>query len=53
MVANDVRVQVDAGELLRHQVQQVGFLQFFQPAIEGKVLEHLTGVGGELSDVVL
>ncbi|MNR17512.1 hypothetical protein D3C85_1341770 [compost metagenome] len=53
VVADDVGMQVDAGELLRHQVQQVGSFQLGQPAVEGEVLEHLAGVGGELGDVVL
>src|SRR5690606_32803464 len=51
-VADGFRVQVDAGELLRHQVQQVGLVELNQPIGEGEVLEHLAGVGGELGDVV-
>ncbi|MOA08256.1 hypothetical protein D3C78_1280080 [compost metagenome] len=53
VVADGIRVQIDSGELLGHQVQQVGLLKLLQPAIEGEVLEHLTGVGGELGNVVL
>lgn len=53
MVADGGRVQVDGSELLGHQVQQVGLVQLLQPTVEGEVLEHLAGVGGELGDVVL
>ncbi|MNP83354.1 hypothetical protein D3C76_1822710 [compost metagenome] len=52
VIADLVRVQIDCCKLLRDQVQQVGFLQLFQPTIKGEVLEHLTRVGGELGDVV-
>jgi len=52
MVADFVRVQVDRCKLLRNQIQQIGLLQLLQPAVEGKVVENLAGVGRELCDVV-
>ncbi|MNO88725.1 hypothetical protein D3C76_801870 [compost metagenome] len=53
MVADILRVQVDSGELLGDQIEQIPFLKLLQPTIESKVLKHLARVGGELGNVVL
>ena len=44
---------IDARELLRNEVEQVGRLQLQQPLVEAEVLEYLAGVGRELGNVFL
>ncbi|MCY1533590.1 hypothetical protein D9M68_689270 [compost metagenome] len=53
VVADNVRMQVDGSELLGDQIEQIGLLQLFQPAVKCEVLEHLTSVGGILGDVIV
>ena len=53
VVGQAAGVQVNAAELLRHQVQQVGTFQLDQPVVEAEVLEDLPGVGREAGQVLL
>ena len=52
MIAQDIRVQVNAGEFLRDKIKQVGVLQLRQPAVECEVFKYLPRIGRKLCDVI-
>lgn len=53
MVRDGLGVEIDAGELLHHQVEQVGIDQPVEPDGEVEVVEDLPGVFAEPGEVVL
>jgi hypothetical protein len=50
-VADDLRVQVNRGELLCYQIKQVALVQAFHLGMEVKALEDVPHGGGEALDV--
>ena len=47
----EVKIWNRPGELLHHQVEQVGLVQLFQKFVEAEMLEDVPCIGAEAADV--
>lgn len=52
VIGNDIRMQVDVGELADYQVEPVGLIELGDLLLELEVLEYLTRFGREALDAL-